>query len=74
MTRIEAINKLRQDNADSEEVQIAIASLKAWDSVISDLQHKIDFARQASAKDYAIGMDTALFVIREHLRETDIID
>jgi hypothetical protein len=74
MNVIEAINKLRQDDTLSEEIQMAIRSLIAWQSVIDDLQNKIEFARMANAKDYAIGMDTALFVIREHLKETNIIE
>lgn len=74
MNVTEAINKLRQDDTLSEEIQMAIRSLMAWQSVIDDLQSKIEFARSANARDYAIGMDTALFVIREHLKETDIIE
>ena len=74
MTRIEAINKLRQDNADSEEVQIAIKSLEAWDTVIEDIDHRVKFAREVHANDYAIGMDAALFLIRKHLNESNIVE
>ena len=74
MNVAEAINKLETLDSNLEAIQMAICSLNAWKSVIDDLQDKIAFARAANAKDYAIGMDTALFVIREHLKETNIVE
>lgn len=74
MTRKEAISKLRQDDASSEEMQIAIRSLEAWNTVIEDIEARVKFAREVHANDYAIGMDAALFLIRKHLNESDIIE
>ena len=74
MTRKEAITKLKQDDALSEEMQIAIKSLEAWDTIIADIEYRVKFARDIRANDYAIGMDAALFLIRKHLNESDIVE
>ncbi len=74
MTRYDALHKLKQTNPISEEIQIAIKSLEAWTTVIEDIEHRVKFAREVHANDYAIGMDAALFLIRKHLNESNIVE
>lgn len=73
MTRFEAIMELQgRENLD-EATKVALASLKAWTAIIEDLHTRIDLADQCRAKDYKIGMDTALYLIHQHLNDEDIV-
>lgn len=73
MTRKDAIDRLQSADSLSDEMDVALTSLIAWESIIDELKYKIEFFRQCGAKDYAIGMDTALYIIQQHLKDGNII-
>lgn len=73
MTRKEAIDKLQCIDSLDDATSVAVNSLLAWETVISELTEKIAFSKQCGAKDYALGMDTALYVIQQHLHDDNIV-
>lgn len=73
MDRKEAIDRLQCVDSLDSATSIALDSLIAWDGVISELSDKIEFFRKCGAKDYAQGMDAALYIIQQHLHDGNII-